>query len=126
MGKQDVPEKRQFPRAKVVTLAVIRCDILANIGNKKTREFHTHTENISEGGVNVILDEELRNPAAVELKLYLTGKITPIECNGQVAWSKAISPPGVEPGIFSTGIKFTELNSEAKEAIRDIISCFSD
>jgi c-di-GMP-binding flagellar brake protein YcgR len=126
VSKKDVPERRQFPRANVVTLAVIKCDVRANVGNEKTREFHTHTQNISEGGVNVILEEELPKQDSVELKLYLTGKKTPIECKGQVAWSKAVSPPGVEPGIFSTGIKFTEFSPEAKEAIRNIISCFSD
>ena len=126
MSQQNEQERRQFPRAKVVALAVIKCDVLAKIENEEKLEFHTHTQNISEGGVNVILDKELSRLAPVELRLYLTAKKTPIECKGQVAWSKAISPPEIVPGIFSTGIKFGELSPEAKDAIKNIISCFSD
>lgn len=126
MAENDFTEKRQFSRAKVVSLVVIRCDVLANIRDQETREFHTHTENMSEGGVNVILDEELRDPAMVELKLYLTGKIAPIACRGRIAWTKAVSPPGITPGIFSTGISFIDLGDNDKEAIREIVSCFSD
>ena len=72
MEKQDFSEKRKFVRANVRSLVVIRCDVWVNIRNKKRREFNTHTEDISEGGINVILDEELHSPDMVELRLYLT------------------------------------------------------
>jgi PilZ domain len=126
VDKQNIPEKRKSPRVNVISLVIIRCDVRAQIGDKEVREFHTHTENLSEGGINVILDEELRSPASVELKLYVTGKISPIKCKGQIAWSKIISPPVVNPNMFSTGIKFTELNLADKEILGNVISCFSD
>ncbi len=126
MVKNDFKEKRQFSRAQVVSLVVIRCDILANVRDQEPLEFHTHTENMSEGGMNVILNEELQGPAVLELKLYLTGKIMPIVCKGRVAWTKAISPPGINPGIFSTGISFIDLRESDKESIREIVACFSD
>lgn len=126
MEKQDVPEKRKFTRINVASLVVIRCDVLATIRNKDRYEFHTHTENISEGGINVILDEELHNPDVVALKLYLTGKVAPIECKGEVIWSKVISPEAVKPSLFSTGIKFIGLSYDSNEAIRNVITCFSE
>ena len=126
MEEQAGSEKRKFTRVSVATLVVIRCDVWANISNKEKHEFHTHTENVSEGGLNVILDEELHSPDAVELKLFVTGKVTPIECKGQVAWTKLISPVQVKPALFSTGIQFTELSHDSKEAIRNVVSCFSD
>jgi hypothetical protein len=78
---------------------------------------------MSEGGINIILEEDLHRRDVVELKLYLTGKLTPIECKGQVAWSKAISPKSVEPRIFSIGIKFIELKEDDKENIRKLVFC---
>ena len=50
----------------------------------------------------------------------------PIECKGQVVWTKVISPAVVKPSLFSTGIKFTELSDNDREAIRKVVSCFID
>lgn len=126
MREKKGEEKRLYPRLNLVALAIIKCDILVNVDNGKELEFHTHTENLSEGGVNVIIEAQLPVLTAVTLKLYLTGKRHPVECRGHVAWSKLLSPPGVNPSIFSTGIKFTEYKSDAREALVNVISCFSD
>ncbi len=126
MRKKKKEEKRRFPRFNLVALAIIKCDIRVSFDKGKELEFHTHTENISEGGANVIIEAQLPNLMPVELKLYITGKRFPVECKGYVAWSKLISPPGINPKIFSTGIEFTEYNSDGKEALVNVISCFSD
>ncbi len=126
MGEKNSQEKRLFPRLNLVALAIIKCDILVNIDNGKELEFHTHTENLSEGGMNVIIEAQLPVLTAVTLKLYLTGKRYPVECKGYVAWVKLLSPPEVDPSIFSTGIKFTEYKSDAREALVNVISCLSD
>jgi len=123
MEKQKIREKRQCIRVEVSALVVIRCDIYVKTGKNEKRDFHTHTQNMSEGGINIILEEDLHRRDVVELKLYLTGKLTPIECKGQVAWSKAISPKSVEPRIFSIGIKFIELKEDDKENIRKLVFC---
>ncbi len=126
MRKKKCEEKRKFPRLNLVALAIIKCDIRVSLDKGKELEFHTHTENLSEGGVNVIIEAQLPEMTTVELKLYITGKRYPVECKGYVAWSKLISPPGINPRIFSTGIKFTEYQSDGKEALVSVISCFSD
>lgn len=120
---QETLEKRKDIRFKAISLAVIKCDISVNISDIEKREFHTYTLNISEGGVNVILEKDLQSPAIVELKLYLTGTLKPVECKGQVVWSKAISPKLIEPHIFSIGIKFIELNDVSRKAIQMLASC---
>lgn len=123
MEKQTVPEKRKSVRANIKALVIIRCDVLVNINEKERYEFHTHTENISTGGLNVMLEKELHRSDMVEIRLHLIGKSKPIECKGRVAWSIVMSPAGVKPGIFSTGIEFIELKDSDKEAIRKVISC---
>ena len=124
MEKQKAVERRKSIRVHLASLVLIRCDIHANISNKEKLEFHTHTEEISEGGIRVILDRELRSPDPVELRLYMTGSVAPLECKGQIVWSKIASPEGVEPDLYATGIKFVGLNSDCREAIGKIISCF--
>jgi len=123
MEKQKIQEKREHVRVDVASLVVIKCDIQVNISNNEKREFHTYTKNMSEDGINVTLEEDLHRPDTVELKLYLTGRLKPIECKGQVAWSKVISPQLVEPRIFSIGIKFIELDDVGRETIRKLVSC---
>ncbi|MFH0827897.1 MAG: PilZ domain-containing protein [Candidatus Omnitrophota bacterium] len=126
MRKKKCVEKRRFPRLNLVALAIIKCDIRVNIAKGKELEFHTHTENLSEGGVNVIIEAQLPKLTPVELKLFVTGKRYPVECKGHIVWSELVSPPGVNPSIFSTGIEITEYKSDGKEALVDVISCFSD
>ena len=123
MKEQKTTERRKYTRFAAITLAVIKCDISVNIHAFEISEFHTYTHNISEGGINVTLEEDLPSSTMVELKLYLTGRLRPIECKGQVAWSKAISPKLVEPRIFSIGIKFIELDYVGRETIKKLVSC---
>ena len=125
MKEQKMREKRKYIRVDLAALVVIKCHIWVKIRKNEKREFHTHTQNMSEGGINVILEEDLHRKDAVELKLYLTGRLTPIECKGQIAWSKAISPKSVEPRIFSIGIKFIKLEGDDKDTIRELVSCLS-
>jgi len=124
MEKQDIKESRKSTRFDLTSLVVIRCDVRTSSSDMQAHEFHTHSENISEDGINVILDQELRRLAPVELKLYLTGRVAPVDCSGQVMWSKIVSPAGVEPALFATGIKFVGMDAETKEAVRKIIGCF--
>jgi c-di-GMP-binding flagellar brake protein YcgR len=120
---QENSEKRKDIRFKAIVAAVIKCDISLNVGSTKKREFHTYTQNFSEGGIKVILEEDLHSLTLVELKLYLTGTFRPIECKGQVVWSKVISPRSVEPRIFSIGIKFIELDDVSRKAIQILAFC---
>jgi c-di-GMP-binding flagellar brake protein YcgR len=123
MEKQKIQEKRKYTRVDLAALVVIKCHIWVKIGKNMKLEFRTHTQDMSEGGINVILEEDLHRKDAVELKLYLTGRLTPVECKGQVVWSKAISPKPVDPHIFSIGIKFIDLNEDDRETIRKLVSC---
>jgi hypothetical protein len=119
-GKKN---NRKYIRVNVKSLVVIKCDVRLDTGNNEKREFHTYTQNLSEDGMNILLDEELHSLDMVELKLYLTGRLKPTECKGQVVWSKAISPELVVPRIFSIGIKFIELDYVGRETIKKLVSC---
>jgi len=113
--------QRKYIRVNVKSLVVIKCDVRLDTGNNEKREFHTYTQNLSENGMNILLDEELHPLDIVELKLYLTGRLKPTECTGQVVWSKAISPELVAPRIFSIGIKFIGLNQNSRVAISQLV-----
>lgn len=124
MDKPDFLGKRKFPRADVISFVVIKCIVTMNIKNKEQREFHTHTENLCKTGINVILDKKLHRSDKVEVKLYLTGKLVPIKCQGWIAWSKLISPEGTKPSLFSTGIKLIRLKNDDRDDIDKVVSCF--
>ena len=123
MADESTKERREYSRAKVASFVIIRCELRYTISSKQPHEFHTHTENISEGGINVILEEELRCPDIVEIKLFLTGKLAPLECNGQVVWSKLSSPASVAPPLYTTAIKFIGMGVSSREAIRKVVDC---
>jgi c-di-GMP-binding flagellar brake protein YcgR len=124
MQGQLGPDKRKHPRPKVASLVVIKCELFVKSGKKESCEFRTHTEDISEGGINVLLEEELEKHSQVEVRLFLTGKLNPIECKGEVMWCEEVNPEWIKPRFFAVGIKFLDIKKEDKETIRLLVSCF--
>jgi len=73
--------------------------------------FTLHTENISSGGVRIILQEKLSRGTPLTIELSI-GKER-IKTQGRVAWVLDITTPGAkEPDLFDTGIEFTSLSLE--------------
>lgn len=114
----DGQEKRRFPRV------AFPCRIAVG---SPLRWLTSHTEDISEGGIRVILEERLSVPALVNLELFFE-KGKSIKCRGRVVWiEEQINPINreSEPIGFLTGIEITEINDNGKEYIRKLVRVIS-
>ncbi|MFH0827418.1 MAG: PilZ domain-containing protein [Candidatus Omnitrophota bacterium] len=114
-----VIEKRKFPRAD------ISCKI-ATVYGERLLVLEAHTENVGEGGIRVILGQRLNVPTTVDLDLFVSGVETPIRCKGEVVWANEVKPQGVNPRLYDTGIKFTEIVEQNKNSIRQLVRSLVD
>lgn len=94
------------------------------IVNKKEASlvFRTQTENISVGGICVILEKRLLKNTPVEIELFLPDSPVPITCVGKVAWSfKRNENTRKKPLQFDTGLEFIDITQEDKSCLKRII-----
>lgn len=101
-------EKRKFVRVR------FPCKIL--VYNFPEHAISTHTENISAGGVRVIIGEKLEVGTFVNIEVHL--KENKIACKGKIAWVVDKKSP-YRKGVFyhDTGIEFFEINDEDRNLI---------
>lgn len=108
-------EKRKFPRGNFF------CKITAIFG-ERLLVFNSYTENISEGGVKVFLEEKLNISTVVDMELSLANDEEPIKCKGELIWVQEIPPDQTEKeSLFDTGIKFIEINEQDKKKISQLV-----
>lgn len=105
-------EKRRFVRVK------FPCKIIVCTPEKHV--IVSHTENISTGGVRVIIDDKLEISSLVGLEIYLGDR--PVICKGRVVWVvEIVSPVLKTPGMNDTGIEFYEIKEKDKKSINRLI-----
>ncbi len=109
-------EKRKFPRGAFL------CKIAMS---SAARWVTTHTENISIGGVRVILDEKINPFTTVEMEIFFeNNKSTKVK--GKIAWSKVIlNPLQDDPLLYDTGIQFLDINTATREYISRLVNVLS-
>jgi len=109
-------EKRKFPRTSKP----------CNIGLRKKEQveiFSTRTENISCGGVCVILPKDLGIYTPVDIELDLEDNKEKIKCAATVVWSvKRRDPSEEKHGFIDTGIEFSNLRETDKERIDKFVA----
>lgn len=113
----DGEERRYFVRVK------FPCEITVK-GSRK-HAISSHTENISAGGLRVILGERLPSGAEVDIDIYGI-KSTPFICKGRIAWvfeRKMFFSKGAFG--FDTGIEFSDLNAKDVAVLKEFISSVS-
>jgi len=116
-------ERRKFPRVKLKYKITIVCDGKVLLGSPDGYVFHTFTENLSEEGVMVKLEQKLSGAAIINLSLFITEKF-PFKCKGSVAWAKKVNPENTKPDVFETGIRFVELDLVDQKLIHNLVkSC---
>jgi len=108
-------EKRLFPRINIV------CKISTVFGDRLL-VFNTHTENVSGGGIRVILEEKLNVTTQVDIELFLFHTELPIRCKGQVIWAVELKPERIMHRLFYTGIKFVEISDHNREEIKKLVA----
>jgi len=105
-------EKRRYPRARFLCRITVA---------SPRRLLASHTENIGEGGLRVILEEKLVLRTEVGLEIFVE-KERPIKCRGRIVWvAESINPIEGKPLLFDTGIEFIEMNDTAKQYISKLV-----
>ena len=112
----DFVERRNFVRVK------IPCTI--TLFQPRDLTLGCQTENISAGGIRVLLNKRLPISSTINLALYLTDK-DPLVCQGRVVWSFARTMKDPDTIIFDTGIEFSAIEEKDIEAINGLILSFS-
>jgi c-di-GMP-binding flagellar brake protein YcgR len=119
-------ERRKFPRVNVRYEVKIICEGTIILGKPQGYTFHTYTEDLSQGGVRVTLEQEVQVGSLVNLELYVNNEKTlPARCKGIVSWTKIIE--GTSPPLFYTGIQFLDLESDVgSQIIKGIVNFHLD
>jgi Tfp pilus assembly protein PilZ len=108
--------RRKFPRAK------FPCIIKIVHEKDRMETILTHTENISIGGVCVIIKRymEIFSSVSVELDLMDGGDI--IACPGKVVWTvRRKAAEELKPSFYDTGIEFLALDASDQARLTDTV-----
>ena len=82
----------------------------------------TYTEDISEGGLNIVIKENLDIASVVDMEIFI--KNAPISCKGKIAWIKTKENTMLEDEAityFCTGIEFQQLTQENLDLIKSCV-----
>ncbi|MDP2923787.1 MAG: PilZ domain-containing protein [Candidatus Omnitrophota bacterium] len=105
-------EKRRFIRAR------FPCKI--TIYAHSQRIISTHTENISAGGIRVIIGEKIQVSSSVGLEIEL--KDNTIICKGRIVWIVDKESPYRKGVIYhDTGIEFHDIKEQDRQIIHNFI-----
>ena len=121
-------ERRRFPRVNAKYPINVICTGEVIQGHPQNYIFHTYTENVSEAGIMVILEREVKVGSWVDLELFITAKESlPIKCHAVIIWAKKANPEGTKPDLFHTGIQFIDLTSPVyRKLLGGVISYYLD
>ena len=105
-------ERRRFPRANFPCKITVVSPI---------RYLNSHTENISEGGIRVLLEEKLSPYSVVGVEIFVD-KGKSIKCKARIVWVKEkINPLEKVPVMYDTGVEFIEINDCDREYLRKLV-----
>ena len=110
----DSSERRKFVRAK------FPCEI--TLPQSGDRLISTHVENISAGGIRIIIDQKLEVSSPVVIDIYGVRE-NPITCQGKVIWSfTRENPHQKDIALFDIGIEFSQIADEDLSEIKRVIA----
>ncbi|MDP2922385.1 MAG: PilZ domain-containing protein [Candidatus Omnitrophota bacterium] len=105
-------DKRRFIRAR------FPCRI--SIHTLHEHAISTYTENISAGGVRVIIEEKLEISSSVSLEIELKDNL--IACKGRIVWIVDKESPYHKGVIYhDTGIEFHDIKEQDRQIIHNFI-----
>ncbi|MBF0570211.1 MAG: PilZ domain-containing protein [Candidatus Omnitrophica bacterium] len=109
--------RRKFPRA------MFPCPVkLVAAGAAADNVFLTHTENISTGGICIILRKAMEKFTLLDVEIDLMDGQDHIICRGKVVWvvrRKATDP--VKPSFYDMGIEYVDIKDEGRKRIQDLV-----
>jgi len=120
----DGVTRRKFPRAEYPCLITVRKSA------PPQQAILTHTENISMGGVRVIISDAIEVMTEVNMEIDLKDTMSTIAVKAFVCWVKPTTA-GKQKGTrgslrYNTGIRFVELNDENRRRIQKAVNCLLD
>ncbi len=112
----DGVDRRIFPRAHYPCLITIRKNF------PPPQATLTNTEDISVGGVRIIIGKRIELMTEIDLEIDLKDTLPTIILRGTVSWVKE-APPGRKgkPPRYDTGIKFITLKNEYRRRIQHVV-----
>ncbi len=112
----DGVSRRKFPRAEYPCLITVR----KNTPPKQA--ILTHTENISVGGVRVIIAKRIEVMAEVDIEIDLKDTLPTILSKAAVCWLEELSVGEVgKAPRYDTGIRFLGLKDEDRRRVQHVV-----
>ncbi len=113
----DGRNRRKFPRVLFPCLIKIR-------GGKEGKDaILTHTENLSTGGVRVILKNGVAMGSVIEVEIDLMDIGEHLHCRGIVVWSEQRkSSEEFKPDFYDIGIEFASVDDSSQKRLEQIIN----
>lgn len=112
----DGRNRRRFPRV------LYPCLIKMRGADDKKDLMLTHTENISIGGVRLILKNKVPMAALLDIEIDLMDASEHLSCLGKVVWSEQrSSSEAVKPGFFDIGIEFMGVGEADRKRLEVIV-----
>jgi c-di-GMP-binding flagellar brake protein YcgR len=112
----DGVDRRIFARAEYPCLITVRKN------TAPTQAILTHTDNISVGGVRVIIIEKIEPMTEVDLEIDLKDTLSTVICRATIAWVKVIvSSQKDKSPRYEMGIRFLGLKDENRRRIQNIV-----
>jgi len=106
-------EGRKFVRAKYP------CEI--TIQGPQKHIISTHAENISAGGIRLLIEERIEPSSVIGLDLYGIAK-EPIICKGRIKWVfTKKSPSNPNRLLYDVGIEFFQIKKEDVDEIMKLV-----
>jgi len=103
-------EKRKFPRV------VFPCKIILD---RPFKMLSTYTENMSAGGVRVVLDRKLKQDSIISMDIFIK-KNNPIKCEGCVVWVLK-KENRLNKNTYDTGVEFTDIEEYDRNCIEEMV-----
>jgi Tfp pilus assembly protein PilZ len=98
-------DRRQFARV------MYPCMVKIISSDQSKTEMLTHTENIGQGGLCIIIKKEIKLFTPVAMEVDLLDMSDHIHPKGKVVWSvRRKSEEEVKPLFYSIGIEFTQMS----------------
>lgn len=109
----DSEERRKFVRAKYP------CEI--TIPGPQKYIISTHAENISAGGIRLIVEKRIEPSTIIDLDLYGITK-EPIICKGRIKWVFTKKDPSNQNRLlYDIGIEFFQIKKEDVDEIKKFV-----
>lgn len=109
-----IKEKRRFARLNIPIEVAYRTPDPKEIKADKSKSF---TQDISLGGVRIMVKDPLPLKTPIELEVYISESSPPLLVRGEIVWQYYSKIAGQD--CYETGIEFTQIDFQDREKIKE-------